>query len=192
MKKAFAVPEDQVKAWEQFYAVYFGIDVDFSKVKLPEKRQGFDQLIVVAKGMTPNKVIEAMRKKFDCHLYADDLDQAVPKNDREPKGHYAIWIRERVEADEELKNLSANQLEEKGIAGITLLERLLGELFHFWKTGNHLYIENWTLCSGSRHSDGCVPYVYWDPCKRELRVYGCDSGYVERNGLLRSRAVVSS
>ncbi|KKT39348.1 MAG: hypothetical protein UW28_C0036G0014, partial [Parcubacteria group bacterium GW2011_GWA2_44_13] len=65
----------------------------------------------------------------------------------------------------------------------------LYEAKYFKETGKHLDISNWTLCSGSRYSDGGVPVVGW---------YGDYSGmHVGRafpsgaSGSLRSRQTVS-
>jgi len=89
-----------------------------------------------------------------------------------------------------LKNLSANDLGRRNIAGITLEERLVYELKYFEETGNHLDIKNWTLCAGSCYSDGFVPGVYWVSVAGELVVGGFSPG--DRGGVLRSRAAVFS
>ncbi len=152
---------DPLKQWEALYREEFGETHDFSGVKIPEKKEGFNRLLVIAKGMTPNRVYTACAKKFPCWRYTEDLDKGVPTNDRMSIEHYAIWVRDRVEADEELANLSADDLAKKQISGITLLERLLLELKYFRETGKHLDTQNVTLCSGSRHADGNVPYASW-------------------------------
>lgn len=138
--------------------------------------------------MTLNKAYEACERNFKCWRYADDLDKAVPINDRDPKnGTYAIWIRDRIEADEELKNLSANDLKNKNITGITLLERIILEPKYFKETGKHLDINNLTFCSGSRGSGDYVPDADWRGDR--FRVYWNDAVY--SGDRLRSRAVVS-
>src|SRR3989344_4718614 len=83
--------------------------------------------IPVLKGVTPNKVVKALRKLgVKVSLYTENLDESVPTNDRDPKnGSYWVRCRATIEADEELKNLSANALAERNIQGLTLLERLL-------------------------------------------------------------------
>lgn len=148
-------------------------------------------LIPVLRGVTCNKVVEALRKlEVAVWTYATDLDKGVPTNDRSAKkASYCVQVKRRVEADEELKNLSADDLTEQKITGITLLERLLLELAYFMSTGQHLDVENWTLCSGSRHSDGRVPYVDWRSVAREIGVdwFPPDG----RRDELRARAAVS-
>jgi len=179
------VLRNPLKQWESLYREEFGIDL--GEVAIPERRAGFDRLIIVAKGITRNRAYDACAKKFPCWCYTDNLDKGVPTNDRKPTETYAVWIRDRQEADEELKNLSADDLAEKGIKGITLLERLLLELKYFRETSKHLDIRNMTLCSGSRLVDGDVPLARW--VDDEFVVGWSHRG--RRNPDLRSRAVVS-
>jgi membrane-bound inhibitor of C-type lysozyme len=176
--------------WEGFYRSEFGLNVDLSTVVVPDGSGDFSSVIVVAQGITIEKVIAACRKHFKVRLYRDDLGNEVRENERTPtNGSYAIRVRERVEADEELKNLSANQIKERKLSTMTLLERLILELKYFKETGKHLDLENVTLCSGSRYSDGFVPGVYWRSAHDELGVgWGVPD---DRDDGVRSRAVVS-
>jgi hypothetical protein len=124
------------------------------------------------------------------YLYTSDLDASVTVNDREPaNGSYLIRFAKNVEADEELKNQSANMLAEAGTKGITLLERLLLGMAYFVATGEHLDVKNITLCSGSRDSDGDVPSVRWDVDGRRVYVRWHHPG--RGFGNLRARAAVS-
>ena len=82
--------------------------------------------------MTYNKVIQAMRKKFKVWVYTDDLDGAIDFSKEQRRAidkPYAVWVRANIEADPELKNKSANDL--GAMPAITLLERLLLEIFYF-------------------------------------------------------------
>lgn len=187
----FAAPDSKIRKWREFYQDVFGWAKDFSDLQIPPERNGFGWLIIVAEGLTPSQVFNKCNERMKTWAWADDLDKAVPKNDREAKTDYAVWVRDRVEADEELKGLSANQLADKGILGITLLERLILERFYFWKSrGKHLDLKNVTLCSGSRDSDGGVPSVYWYS-NALLRVNWCHPD-CQRDDHLRTRAVVSA
>ena len=183
-------PQGLAAEWENFYQRVLGITVDLSGAKVPTHKPtpDFSRIVMVAGGLTFNQVWEACKRHFPTWSYCgDDLDKAVPVNDRITAKSYAIRIRDRQEADEELKKLSANLLKEKGIQGITFLERLLLELKYHDETGQHLDRENVTLCSGSRYSDGFVPSVDW--FGGGLFVRWClpaDAG-----SCLRSRAVVS-
>ena len=184
---------DYITDWRNFYKEVFGIDVDLSKVKIPEKKKGFNRLIIVAKGMTSQKLYDKCKELFPSWKWTGrDLDEIgdPDRSERSPeKKSYAIWIRDRVEADRELKNLSANDLGERKNSGITLEERLLFELKYFKETGKHLDIKNITLCSGSRCSDGSVPFVGWSGCYGRLGVDWCYPG--SAGSFLRSREAVS-
>lgn len=179
--------DPRLEEWKKFYKDHLNLEVDFSGVKIPEKRKGFYRLIVVAQGLTQNQVYDACSKQFPCYKYADDLDADVPTNDRDTKQSYAIWVRERVEADKEHKSRSADDLKESEVEGITLLERMLFELKYFVETKNHLDLENWTLCAGSRSSGGSVPSAYWSGSKFYVNWYFASRAYP----YLRCREVVT-
>lgn len=181
---ALGIAEAQLAAW---HTLYQERGIELGEILIPERKPCFDRLIVVAARLTNNQVYAWCEQKFGCWRYQGDLNTIT--SERSPKRAYAIWVRERVEADEELKNLSANQLEKKKVSGITLLERLLYELKYFAETGKHLDVENFTLCAGSRCSDGNVPRVGWRSGRREVGVSWCGPDRA-RDGL-RARAVVS-
>jgi len=178
----------QLTSWVEFYQKR-GIQLDAGVVLIPEKRPGFDRLIVVAQGVAPQWSYDECKKLFLCWKWTNNLDEIVQSVRMAKNGPYAIWVRERVEADEELKDLSANVLEKRKIAGITLEERLVYESKYFKETGKHLDIKNLTLCSGSRDSVGFVPIVYWNDFDGELHVVWFDPGH--HDGDLRARAAVS-
>lgn len=190
-QKPIFVPADDLKnkllEWERFYKKHFNRTINLSTLVIPPKQEGFNRLLVIAEGITTDQAYDACTKEFSVWRYADDLDKAVPTNDRMPTKTYAIWVRDRIEADEELKNLSVDTLKNRGITGETLLERLIHELKYYDETGTHLDIKNWTLCSGSRSTDGSVPGVYWCGDRLEVSWHSSDNAY----GYLRARQVVS-
>ncbi len=162
-------PTPDHKGWVSFYERFFpaelasagGPDV-IHAVPIPEQKGDFERVLIVIPGISMNRVYDECAEHFTCWRYTEDLDKNVPVNDRSAVGGaYAIRLRARVEADEEHKNNSANDLAASGVKGITLLERMLLELKHFEETGGHLDIQNVTLCSGSRDADGGVPYAGW-------------------------------
>lgn len=175
------------KQWEAFYLKYFGLSVDFSGVAIPKPQDGFSRLVIVAQGVTLNAAMAACKKHFPTWQYYDDLDKDVVHNDRTADGGaYAIWFRDRIEADEETDNQSADDLASQGAKGITLLERILMELEYFGRTGQHLDIQNVTLCSGSRYRGGYVPRACWGG---KFCVYWC--GVQHRHPDLRARVAGS-
>ena len=180
------------KNWEEIYQKWFNLKKDFSAIKVPENYNPKKHFaVIVAQGLTINEVVVAMRKKFEVYLYTEDLDIVVNKNDRAAEGgDYIVLFYKNIEADEEFKNLSANQLKDKGHKGITLMERLLLEALYFDKTKKHLDMENVTLCDGSSCSAGGVPGIFWFSSGDELYVLW--SLPSSSRGHLRSRAVVFS
>jgi len=105
-----------------------------------------------------SEIIAELRKLFPVWVYNEsEVDKEFPPPEKFTSRKFLLV----QEADEDLKNKSANDLKREGIAGITLRERLLYELEYFKKTGQHLDIDNITLCAGSRGSDGGVPRVGW-------------------------------
>jgi hypothetical protein len=179
-----------VEEWKKFYKEVFDLDADFSGLQLPAQREVFNWLVILIQGMTAQKLFDKCKELFNAWKWTDkNLDEII-KSDRNPaNGAYAVWFRARKEADEELKNLSANDLKQRNIPGITLEERLVLELFFYWKNKKHLDIDNVTLCSGSRYADGGVPSAHWsgDDGKFGVGWYDPDDAV----GHLRAREVVS-
>ena len=145
--------------------------------------------IPVLKGLTCKKVVACL-KKLGANVKKDigNPDDEVKVNDRDPKrGSYFVSFRRAVEADEENRNLSADDLKNRGEKGITLLERLLLELGYFASTGQHLDVESVTLCAGSVHKSGYTPRV----CCRSgvLRIFICWCGSRDQCDHLRPRSV---
>jgi len=178
--------------WQSVYQT-LGLEAELVKSGIQIITSNFWEVPVI-KGVTMNMVVQALRKlKVKVDLYTNDLDANVTKNDRDPAqdGSYLVKFRRNVEADEEFANKSANDLAkgEKEIKGITLLERLLLELGYFMATKEHLDVNDVTLCSGSRDSDGDVPSVYWYADYRKLFVLWGSPDHSHSS--LRARAVVS-
>ena len=183
----------QLVSWQNLY-LELGLKVDVSNLKIPASQPGFTRLILVPEGLTPNKAVALLKKKMSVYTYTDNLDTITSV--RDTKKTYVIWVRDRIEADEELKNKSANDLKRDGINCITLIERLLYELKFFTETTamagqaqKHLDVKNWTLCGGSRNSSGNVPSVGWGSNGGGVGVYWDYADY--RYGNSRSRVAVS-
>lgn len=147
-----------------FYQEVFSLAVDFTGVEIPVEQPGFGWVVMMAQGLTMNQIWAKCNDRFPCQSFmGDDLDKAVPTHERTTVTAYAKRFRNRVEADKENANLSANTLAQQKAQSITLPERGVQELWYDWKTGGgHLDLLNVTLCAGSRSSDGDVPYASWD------------------------------
>lgn len=181
--------------WVNFYRDVFGEEVDFSGLRVPERREGFDRLIVVAKGMSPERVFQKCREYFRCaerqgldEIVFDlgGVDRRYRRSDHET---HAVWVRNLVKADQELNYQSANDLTARGIPGITLEARELYELKFFRETSNHLDARGTsTLCTGSRLYNRLVPSVHWSDSADRMIVLLHPPSFAEV--FLRSREVV--
>lgn len=178
--------------WSRFYQEVFGLECDYSELRAPASQEGFGWLVAADHRISTQQAFEKCLERFGAwKYYSDSLDKAIPTNDRSEKnGDYAVWFRDRVEADEEHKSKSANSIWTAALTGCTVRERLLLELFYEWKNpGKHLDLQNITICTGSRYSDGDVPDVLWSSDgRRGVVVSAVDPG--SANGYWRCREVV--
>lgn len=174
--------------WSEMWK-YLDWELNTKGLFIPAHQDEFDWFIASPLGLMPNKAYNLCEKKFRCWRNSHDLDQVIVHNDRDSrKDAYVIRVRDRIEADEEYANWSANKLQEQQIACITLTERLVLELAVFLISGQHLDVQNLTLCAGSRNTNGSVPSACWHDSR--FKVYWDDPDYAHGN--LRVRHVVVS
>jgi len=182
--------EDLKIEWQNFYAKYFNLKVDLSGIKISALRTGFDRLIIIIPGISPDSVVVAQRQYFKTWVFNEDLDAAIAHNDRDASNEpYAIWVRDTVEPDQKYRNRSANWAKEKQISGETILERLIHGLKYWDEKKKHLDINGTTMCTGSRHSCGQVPRVDLGSVGIGVRVFWYDPGSVL--GSIGPREIVS-
>lgn len=149
--------------WQKFYKTYFNWDIDFGQIIIPiMPTDGKWRLLFIPKGMTANLAFEICLKLFKSWKYYDDLDKQISKNIRNTSSHYAIWVHDEMESDQEFLGKSTREADPEMKLGITLLERIIFEIKYFTETGNHLDVKGVTFCSGSPGTDGRVPSAYLD------------------------------
>lgn len=181
----FDFVKNQLRRWQLFYFENFNLDKSFADLRVPSQREGFDKLLVVAKEVSLDKLMETMKRLMPVELHIPGLSDIV--SDRSSDWDYAIWIKNSCEVSEEYANLSFNDFKKLGVPGITVLERLLYEMDFFLDTRRHLDAQQRTLCSGSRRFDnGFSITVYW--ILGRLRIRWCDVDYRDEN--LRTRSVI--
>ena len=180
------MPEFDTVGWEAFYLKHFSHSVDLSGLHIPAKPSYPCRAVVIIPGLTNNVVFDACTKAFKTWRYESDLNTVTDIAMR-PQGPYVVWVRDLVEADADMANKSGSDIATAGTNTLTLKERMVLELKYFDETGKHLDIENWTLCAGSRSSDGRVPSVRWSVGK--LGVHWASAGH--RSPGLRARVAVS-
>lgn len=144
--------------WQTFWSD-MGSKCNILNLKIPTKQKGFDRLIVDVPDVSIDQIYEHCKKLFDCWKWTNkNLSEVVYYYGRIADDRpYAVWFRDCVEADEELKNISAYDLNRKGIPSITLKERLIYELKVFLEINSHLDYRNITLCAGSCCDANGVP-----------------------------------
>jgi hypothetical protein len=175
--------------WQQhFYRDFFGLEIDLFHVPIPVQRPGFDRLLIMAPSLTINQLRDACVKQFPCFCFVQDLNQAFPHQGRIADADpYAVWVRDRREADVEFSGWSANKVILRNIPGITLSERLLFELQYFAATGQHLDDQkSVTLCSGSLDKLNCLPSVNWNRGELVIKCFGSSISHPD----LRCRQVI--
>ena len=184
----YEMPEFDITESERFYVKHSGLSLDFSTLPVPPRPDYPCRAIVVLPSITNNRVFDACTKTFDGKTwrYEKNLDTVTDVVKR-PEGPYVTWVRDTVEADPDMANKSASDIETAGTNTLTLKERMLFELRYFNETGKHLDIDNWTLCAGSRYADGGVPACCWGG--GEFCVGWAGVG--DRNPYLRARVAVS-
>jgi len=169
-RKTTEVEVNPFTIWQELFDQFFDLRPNLSDLALPDK-SGYIWPIVSLPEISTNRLWSVVGECFpSTSSYGDDLEAKVTKNDRFysfRQESCIIAVRPNIEADEDQKSKSADQIKQEDLATLTLYERMLLEFFHWFRTGGenggqHLDRENWSLCSGSRDSDGNVPCAYWD------------------------------
>lgn len=180
--------------WEKYYLEIHGLKTDFSGIYIPEAGDEFSWLICRPENFFTERAYSGGKKLYAKWKYTDtdkSLDDIINMSfGRDGKTYpYIVRVRPKWEADENLKNLSANQITGRNINTLCLTERLLLGDFLYWKYQRHLDVKTTTICTGSRYSDGEVPAVGWYMHYGEVHVDWF--GFVNAGDSLRSREAVS-
>lgn len=194
------VPKDELadlSVWDlkhlysSFYLNAYGIYLGFPDELMPEAPDNFAWPVCVP-GIISNEVaFQSGKIDIPRWKHTDDpLDSVIdPTRGRDAWLHsFIVRVRPNWEADEDMQNLSANDIENTKTNVIMLRERLILGTFLFWLTGDHLDHRTVTL-SGSRCRGGFVPDVYFDSDDRKVSVDWAFPDHLY--GILRSRQAVS-
>ena len=147
----------------EFYGEVYGIS-KMPEVILPNVVEGFSWGLILQHESQCIYVTKNDLKSFGNYfsgfpkLAEYDMD-IITKSVRDANKPYAIWLRDRIEADQEFEGKSYDSLQKLGINGITLAERIRLERWFFWRTKKYLDQSTVTICSGSCTSEGFVPLV---------------------------------
>ncbi len=196
--------------WAKIYQNWFNTKVDFADLIIPEiydPKKHFG--VILPKGVNWDQASMVARNNFDIDFYPKDFNKNVSvdkddvpknerianngnvfKNDRIADRNYVVIFAKSISADKKFRDISANNLVEMNISGITLLERLLLEIYYFYKTAKHLDLKTNTLCSGSRDAKGNIPTCGWEFTVKEFYVIWSEAN--ECDDTTRSRAVIAT
>jgi hypothetical protein len=182
--------ESNLKFWRDVHGIDLRLPEDVYPL-FPRLVPGFERYIVMPQ-IGLNAIWEGQSRSFKAWKYFDTEPEAfVTQNERSAAktGLYVILVRESVEPDSDLLNLSASMVKKRKLKTETLAERLVHGHQYYIETKGHLDVNGWTICSGSRYSDGGVPYAYWRGADREVRVDW--SGVDDRDPSSGPRAAVT-
>jgi hypothetical protein len=151
---------EQIGSWVLFYEKRFGINLDMTGMKIPDKVAGFNRLIIITHGISINQVYETGKKLFSSWKWCSgDIESEMRKSERgKVVATYAIWVRDERESDKDLLGRPAEDIENPENTE-DVLERLVHGFKYWDETKEHLDKKTCTLCVSSRYSDGDVPSV---------------------------------
>lgn len=158
VQKSFST-KGSLKDWQIFYKKYFGISKDFSEIKIPVSKTGFNTLVVVIKEISSRDIfLDHIKFLRGSHKADISLDAADDYSDRSSvSGDYAIWINDSREPDIRLNKSTLSLLPHYSF--ITLREELLIILKHSSKCDSLINNYTYSICAGSIFPDGRVPII---------------------------------
>ena len=63
-KSPFGSEISDMMQWQRFYQKVFGMKLNFSEIVLPVKQAGFNWLVIMAEGLTPNRLFDKCQERF--------------------------------------------------------------------------------------------------------------------------------
>lgn len=185
--------QEKIADQEKFWREVFGLKADFSKTFIPNNVDtNLNFLQLMPQGLTYQQVHDKEKTMYSKYWdykdnWPDNIDMEF--EERKTDKNYAFWHSGNAEADEIYKNKSADWILKKKIKTMTRLEGAVFGLYMLWKHKIIIDKKVISLWSGSRYSDGRVPYSYWNSVYNKFYSYCYSSG--SANGGLRPRPVVS-
>ena len=130
---------DQKKKIERFYKSIFNFTIDWSKIMLAEKIEGFDFLEYVLAKLAEDDIFNAYAKKFGKDAvwkYYDSIRKAIKEQQTRPSGNYSFSHRGGIEPDAEHLNKSYDDIYQDGNDYMIPKEGLLSAFRYRFETGN--------------------------------------------------------
>lgn len=154
----------EVDTWIQFYQDVFNLHLDLAQVEIPCIEPVFSWRMIIAHTLTYELLHEVLTNTLTtcskCEMQDFHNHIRVMQDDRSPRQRtYSFLIRNTIEADSVHRNKPVLSFQEQKLRGITLLERLVLELFFWYQNQKHLDLSGFTVCSGSRWDNNSVPLI---------------------------------
>jgi len=150
--------EKQIQNTVTFYLAVLGLRINPEDLENKMRVYLYRWTLFVHESLEINRLWEVCKKRFvSSHSFiGKDIKQALATNQRDPQksGSYIFRVRRCIEADEKWGNEIGKMND--GMT-ITLLERILLELWCYWQFHRHLDVKSWTFCSGSTLTSGNIP-----------------------------------
>lgn len=181
----FEVPEDETERWKVFYLEFFGLEVDFSEVHIPEEKEGFSTVLFFPKGLTFDEIIHAYHRyvrteegeRFSLHTSNPKSEQdltfegSLVDARSSKEASYAIRMSDST-WQSRFEGRKIVDLEKEGVKFLNPREYFLYDLYWMWMTGkgpvaapNRLNNGTAILC-GSKMQSGektpSYPCAHWD------------------------------
>lgn len=142
--------EELIRQWIEIYETYFGYsDCYFDEELIPDWYSSKEHFgILVMENVTVEEAVDACEQTFRVIWnHSDYIGGNLPEliNAREPNSDYCIIFEKAYEA-RECRDTDEDEIDEKGI---TLLERLLLDIYNYHFKQFHIDQNSTTGCSGS-------------------------------------------
>ncbi len=154
--------------WEKFYQEMFGLKADLSKVQVPSASGGLDFLQCMFGGLSYGQIHDKEKEFYKSKGYGImDWDNnwvtliKFTLEERLTTKNYAIRHSGLAEAEATYAGKSANWIAQNKIKTMTRKEQMIFALYYYWKNNARIDVEQITYCTGSRYTNGGVPYVNW-------------------------------
>lgn len=152
---------DQKKKIERFYKSIFNFNIDWSKIMIYQKVEGFDSLEYVSRKLTEDDIFNAYAKKFgkdSVWKYCDNIHKVIKEQQVRQSGDYSFSHRGGIEPDEEHLNKSYGDFYQDGNEYMIIKEGLIAAFRYRFETGNMWDIEGLTRFH-TLDSDGHAMYM---------------------------------
>lgn len=170
--------------WEKFYQEIFGFVINFSNVSIPDHPDDYKwQICMPSRSVLGDEMaLSGGKHQYKINYrYTDDKNMNLVINHQFDWSRdswdkpYIIFVRPNIEADKDMKGISAWEIRKQCINTITFRERIILQRFLLWKANLILDKNTVTLCADSRYIFESVPTLNWQDDGVVVDYYSCDN-----------------